>query len=299
MNASIRISPLWAITLWFSAGPLNGQKEISLGWNFSIPDPLSDGTPSEPPTKPAPISFKVLNSHTKRVHVTEAPEMADLPPVQGVINITVQRVEDPGLPAPPLPAPIPATSSDDSAVSEQIEELEETYGDSFMIMLSATVYNHSRTLVTVSATGTSEGEVVAWSNLDFNHFSAFSSFTVKEPSGVVHNHSLLMGIGNEEELQPDSEKTQIPNLPDLATGGPSFSIIEGGTHRDAVKILTQLHDLYRNEGVRLEAAFHASNKAHAGRKASVLANPPVPEDVTIQVWKRDVPLSQSKPGGVR
>lgn len=36
----------------------------------------------------------------------------------------------------------------------------------------------------------------------------------------------------------------------------------------------------------MEAAYHAREQARAERKAYLLANPPVPEDVTIRVWRR-------------
>jgi hypothetical protein len=294
------------IRIWISSlialgtiGSSEAQESRPPECDISIPSPLCDGTPSEPVTKPAPIPFNVLDSHTRRAHVTKAPEMADLPPVEGVINVTVQRVEDPGLPDPPMPPLLPATSPDASLARDEVEKLQETAGKTYLIMLSATVYNHSRTLLRISPPGAIEGQVCAWSNVDFNHFSAFSNFTVTEPDGTVNDYGLFMGIGNEEALSPDVDQPQVPNLPDLSVIGPQFSVIEGAVEGDAVKILSQLHDLYRKEGAKLELAFHAREKAHAERKAYLLANPPVPEDVTIQVWKRDVPLSQSKPGGVR
>ena len=50
--------------------------------------------------------------------------------------------------------------------------------------------------------------------------------------------------------------------------------------------LYQIHDLYRKEGVRMAAAFHAREKANAERKAYLLANPPIPENIVIRFWKR-------------
>jgi hypothetical protein len=87
---------------------------------------------------------------------------------------------------------------------------------------------------------------------------------------------------------------EIPDMPDLADGGPSFVVVEGDEESPAMDTLEQLHDLYRKEGARMEEAYHARVKARAVRKAYLLANPPVPEDVLIRVWKRDLPTTKSR-----
>ena len=51
--------------------------------------------------------------------------------------------------------------------------------------------------------------------------------------------------------------------------------------------LSQVHDLYRKEGVRMEEAYHAREKANAERYAYLLKNPPVPDDIVIRFWQRD------------
>lgn len=51
--------------------------------------------------------------------------------------------------------------------------------------------------------------------------------------------------------------------------------------------LEQIHDLYRKEGKQMEAATLAREKARADRKAYLLANPPVPDDVAIRFWNRN------------
>jgi hypothetical protein len=50
-----------------------------------------------------------------------------------------------------------------------------------------------------------------------------------------------------------------------------------------------MHDLYRVEGARMAAACQARAIAYEARKAYLLANPPVPKDVTIRFWKRVAP----------
>lgn len=156
--------------------------------------PITDGTPSEPAPKPEPIDFMVLVSRTTRMDVTEAPEMPDLPPITGTINVTVQLVEDPNLPDPP--PPLPALPPEDPAVIARLAELRENYRGTELVFLSATVYDHNRTFLRIYPNGRAADSVTAWSNLDFNHFSGFSTYWVKDAEdGTLYDYGLLMGIG--------------------------------------------------------------------------------------------------------
>lgn len=226
--------------------------------------------------------------------VTKAPEMPDLPPIKGVINVTVQLVKDPGLPDPP--PPLPALPPSDPAVVARLAEARRNYRGTELVFLSATVYDHSRTLLRIYPNGKADGEIIAWSNLDFNQFGGFASYRVTASDGTFHDYGLLMGIGNENaaamaqrlaRFGKDYDKPQIPKLPDLAVYGPAFLVIEGQENGEAMATLTQVHDLYRKEGARIEDAFHGREKAYAQRHAYLLAHPPVPENVEIQFWKRD------------
>jgi hypothetical protein len=276
---------------------LRGE-EIAAKWDVEIPGPITDGTPSAPAPKPEPIDFKVLNSRTKRMDVTEAPEMPDLPPITGTINVTVQIVEDPNLPDPP--PPLPALPPDDPAVVTRLAELAEKYRGTELVFLSATVYDHNRTLLRIYPNGRVGDSVTAWSNLDFHHFSGFSTYRVKDAQdGTLHDFGLLMGIGGIDTRRwkeiteargieyKGPEIPEIREMTDLAAGGPSFVVIEGDAKSPAMDTLEQIHDLYRKEGVRMEEAYHAREEARAERKASLLANPPKPEHIVIKFWERD------------
>ncbi len=274
--------------------PSSGQEKSASAWDVEIAGPISDGTRAEPAPKPEPIDFKVLTLYTRQIDVTEAAEMSDLPPVKGRINVTVQMVEDPGLPDPP-PA-LRATAPDDPAVIARMEALRKNYRGTELVFLSATVYDDSRTLLRIYPNGKIEGEVSAWTNLNFNHFSGFSTFRVNEADGTFSDRGLLMGIGNFDAYKMrrrlakyghDYNLPEVPILPDLADSGPSFVVIGGDTQGQAMETLSQVHDLYRKEGVRMEAAFHAREKAYAERKAYLLAFPPVPEDIVIRFWQRE------------
>lgn len=64
-------------------------------------------------------------------------------------------------------------------------------------------------------------------------------------------------------------------------------------------VTEQIHDLYRKEGKRMEAAYHAREKARAEHNGYLRANPPKPGDVTISFWKkfkRPIVVSKKNPG---
>lgn len=294
MKISSRITTVLLCSLGFTS--LYAQ-EAATKWDVEIPGPISDGTRPAPTPAPEPIDFRVKNSRTSRMEVTEAPEMADLPPINGTINVTVQLVEDPRLTDPP--PPLPALPPDHPAVVARLAELFEQYAGTQLVFLSAEVHDHNRTLLCIYPNGRLDDAVTAWSNLDFNHFSGFSTFRVKDGiDGTLHDIALLMGIGNTdkqrlEELAKNSgidhDAPKVPEMPNLAEGGPTFIIVEGDAKSPAMDTLEQIHDLYRNEGARMESAYHAREKAQAERKAYLLANPQKPKDVTIRFWKRATP----------
>jgi hypothetical protein len=119
--------------------------------------------------------------------------------------------------------------------------------------------------------------------------------------GTLYDFGLLMGIGSMDTRRwkemaeargieyKGPEIPEIPEMIDLADGGPSFVVVEGDAESPAMDTLEQIHDLYRKEGTRMEEAYHAREKARAERKAYLLANPPKPNDVKIQFWKRNNP----------
>lgn len=290
--------------------PVSAQDETKVDsevritkWDVEIPEQISDGTPAKPVAKPVPIDFNVISSRSKKVDVIKAPEMHDLPPITGRVTVTVQLVEDPELPEPQYP--LPALEPDDPAVVARMEELQEKYQGTDLVFISASVYDHKRTLLRIHTSGEKGSELTAWSNLDFNHFSGFSTYRVKDAvDGMIYDYGILMGLGNEDierlsELSTGNgwkyHPPEIPALPDVEDGGPTFVVMEGDAGSPAMATLEQIHDLYRKEGARMEAAHHAREKALAERRAYLLANPPVPDDVTIRFWKRNAHTSPVNP----
>ena len=257
-----------------------------------IPVPIADGTPPAPREKVEPPEFYVLNSISRDVYVDRSPLMPGTPRVEGMIRVTMNMAADPELPVPP--APLPALPPDDPKVIAAMEEFRENYIGTELLFLSATVHDHSRTLLTIYPNGRLEGTVKAVSNLDFNHFSGFSTFRVTANDETYQDYGLLMGVGNidteaftklVEHSGREYEAPEFPELGDFRLNGPDFVVLEG-EEGEAMNTLRRLHELYRVEGRRMETAYYARLRETAIRKAELIANPPKPEDVSITFWKR-------------
>ncbi len=114
---------------------------------MEIPAPAVEEAAAAPREKPAPIQFNVLESRTVRRDVKEAPPMTGLPPVEGNITVTVQLVENPGLPDPP--PPLPALPPNDPAVLGRMRDARNDYRGTDLVFISASVYNESKTLLRI------------------------------------------------------------------------------------------------------------------------------------------------------
>jgi hypothetical protein len=247
----------------------------------SIPERISDGALSPPPPPVEKPDFQVESTQVKRLDVVEAPPMPGLPPVEGTITLTVRNVADPGLPDPP-PPPEPR-SIEDPEIKARLAELSAKHREIRVAFVSATVYDRSRTRLTVYPNGGIDKAVTVWSNLDFNHFSGFGSFEAEDVSGEIRNENPAFRRRLLTERGIEFEEPEIPTLPD---GQPSFVIATEAPDPDGVKLIEDLHALYRTEGVRMAEACAAREKADAERRAYLLANPPKPKDVTVHFWKR-------------
>ncbi len=282
------------LTLFSAILPLHAQQAPppDSGWTVEIPGPIADGTPSPPKAKPAPIDFSVLTSRTKRIERVDPPPMHGLPPVRGLVNVTVRMVEAPDLPEPP---PLPNLPPADPAVIARLRESAEKHRGTGIAYISATVYDRTRTFLRIYPGGKTGREVTAWSNIDFSHFGGFSSYRVNYADGSFRDHGLLMGIDNTRtgrighptartgrNLQPSG----IPALPGIAAHGPAFLIVSGDADGPAADILRQTHQLYRLHGKTMEEKYHARARAAAEQRARLIANPPKPKDLRISFWNR-------------
>jgi hypothetical protein len=242
-----------------------------------IPEPLLDQTPTEPPAPVETPDFQIESTQVKLIDVVEAPPMAGLPPVKGTMMLTIHGVADPKLPettaveVSPQPATPPAVESD------------EVFPETRFVNVSATVYDQSRTLLQCQSMEHPDQSITVWSNVNFNHFCGVGNFESKGADGKLRSYHLMMGIGNEEGKNP-ADGSQIPNLPN---GNPAFVIVSENPAPETVRLVEDLHALYRAKGVKMAADVLVRQKAEDEKRAYLLANPPKPKDVTVHFWKRD------------
>jgi hypothetical protein len=279
-------------------GFLPSHAQQSASWEtVLIPGEISDGETSPPAPLPALPDFKVTSTVVREIEVVEPPPMAGLPPVTGTITTTVHLVENPKLPDPP--PPLPPLAVDDPLVQARIAEMSAKYRKTRILFLSATVYDHSRTLLHCYPNGNAGKEITVWSNLDFNHFSGFGTFHVNGPDGEVRSYALIMGIGNEDTrrraalLAKHGMEYDLPEIPALPDDKPAYLIEDASPAPETAQLVEDLHELYRCEGARMEAAYHARIKAEAEQRDYYLAHPPKPKDVTVHFWEREHPVGMS------
>ena len=266
-----------------------------------LPAPPDDAAPPPAPAPdPALPNFKVKSTSTRLVDVVESPPMPGLPPVTGPIRQTVQLVEDPGLPDPPPPPPqAEARPITDPDVLAKMAAWRANRQETRTAIVSATVYDHSRTYLRCYPSGEPDTEICGWSNLDFNHFTGFSRFEVKGRDGKVRKCEFFMAISNTDTARLGALLAQhgktytapaAPALPNLATQGAAFVITSGDTTNvEAMEIFEGMHALYRTEGAKMAASYQARIQATEERRAYFLAHPPVPKDSTTIFWKRKSP----------
>lgn len=229
-------------------------------------------------------NFKIKSTQVKLVDVVEAPPMEGLPTTEHTIRLTVHHVADPGLPEPetkPLVEPNPKPF--EFSTSEPVQP-------NHIAMVSATVYHGGRTKLTCRSSA-GRGEVTSWSNIDFKHFRSTKSFEAIGSDGKAVTYSLLMGIVHEHpHLNRDYYEKQGlewvgPEIPQIPDGAPAFVLETANPDPESLKLLEALHALYRDHGATMAEAAAAQKQAEEERRAYLLANPPKPKDVTINLWR--------------
>jgi hypothetical protein len=254
----------------------------------TLPEPISDVAPSEPSPPVKKPDFQIETTQVKLIDVVESPPLSGLPPVEGTMTLTVHSVADPGIPDPPKPT---RPAVDDSQTMSELEPLNVNHREIGMVMLSATVYDHKRTLLQCNIYGGGGAkEITAWSNLDFNHFCGLGGFDVTAANGEVRNYLLMMSIGDE------TANHEGPAIPAIPNGTPAFVIQTENPDPVSLNLIEDLHAYYRTEGSHMAAAAEARKKAYEEQKAYLLAHPPKPKDVTVHFWKREESAADSKGG---
>lgn len=259
----------------------------------SIPELNTNGSTTPSPATVAKPDFQVESTQVKLLDVIEAPPMHGLPPVEGTITLTVNRVADPGIPDPP--APVPANPITDPEILARLAARHAEFRKTRIVFVSATVYDRKRARVTVYPNGGMDRAVTIWSNVDFNHFCGFGCFEAKDgTNGDLRKYDLFLGISNEDTVMRAKRFSErgieyvAPSIPPIPEGEPAFVIETENPDPDSLKLIQDMHALYRAEGTRMAESEVKRNLEYEERKAYLLANPPKPKDVTVHFWQRTV-----------
>jgi hypothetical protein len=203
----------------------------------------------------------------------------------------VLTVADPGLPDPPAPAIRPVIK--DSAALARMAEKNAAFHQTRMAFASATVYDGNRSLLRVSLNGDKDKEVSVWSNVDFNHFAGFGCFEARDgSSGDVRKYNLFISTHNEntvlraQRFAARGIAYTAPMIPLIPDGAPAYVIVTENPDAQSLKLVEDMHALYRAEGLHMAEAQAVRQREYEERKAFLLAHPPVPQDVTVHFWQR-------------
>jgi hypothetical protein len=256
---------------------------LAIATQPAIVGPVANGSPS-PPVADRPIpALSILKTVIKRVVREEPAPLPDMQPVRKRVTITKHLVEEPVLPQPTALEPASASVAEEVGDSgDSVEQRSDDVTGSELVFLSATVYDHSRTLLRWSPPGKPGDEMTAWSNVDFNLLDGFNTF---KANGICY--SLILCLNNQNsDVTTDEIEPAPPDLPALLTAGPAYIVTEGDANdKKASAVITGLHDLYQAEAPRLQAAYAGREKARIEREAYLRAHPPQPRNVTTWITK--------------
>lgn len=231
------------------------------------------------------ITFQVLRSKTETIWKSEGSPMPGVPPVEGFVTLTTEVVVPPDLPEES--SPLTEVEEESARQNELIVPTrDELYQGTKLVCLSANVFENGTTSLVVYPQGEVDGKPVhAWSNINFKYFSGCGIYRVTQADGSYHDVHFLMGIGG----SPSDLPAETPVLGLLTESGPQFEVVKGNADSEAGSALEELHLLFAAEGEELKEEWLRREEEAAQRRAEFLANPPLPQDVTIRFWKNPSP----------
>ena len=237
--------------------------------------------------------FDVESTVIKRVVAVEPAPLSGMVPVEKEISITQNMVVDPQLPDPIPAAPVVFTA-EDIARRKAWAALQPPR---VVVHLSATVYDHQRTLLRWYLNGKLKEEMVAWSAVDFSVLAGMGGFTHE---GVEYDFMLGLGIITDVDTERQRLTAvrrgivyQAPVFPVLPTAdGAEFVVTKGdAANADLMAPIRALHEYYAAHSAELIAAYAVRQAKWRAHEAYVRAHPPEPQDVVVNFWKRDHALA--------
>ena len=254
--------------------------------------PLADGTPP-PPSPPKPPYT------TRRSDVLDSKTVSE-----GGRSVTLQRIKPLDLPPPPEPLPQPS-AAERAAFAERVATLRATRPREVHILLGGTLYlsdnRPPRALCRQWPAGGGE-PVSFWTNIDLREIQGLGRFAGTD--GTIYQFCMMWSVIDVSRTAAawtaKGRAYRPPALPDFpgetsAAGqpavlaGPATFIPVPAANADAAKpadltVITELHRIYNDERPRLQAARLRREAAQAEQAARLKANPPQPQNITLNHW---------------
>jgi hypothetical protein len=217
-------------------------------------------------------------------------------------KFTIQEIVPIDLPPiPAAPAPQPLTAEELAARDARIAQADPQR----TLMLSCTVYDGTRTLITWNSQGVTPMQTYkAWSNVNFHHFDSLRRFKKNRTT-----YMLMFMVGDEDTARSAARAARagktysppiIPELPADSATSPSFQVIQGNPSADELAPLYGLHEIYRENHSELIAEHQRLTLERAQKAAERLANPPDPKpDIIIQHWTIEPKENTNEAGGAQ
>jgi hypothetical protein len=278
-----RILPILLAAATF-AHSQDGPGTASIKTTARILHTIPDGSPppAAPPKPEYPIaSREILSSKTHQL---------------GGRDITIRKIKPIALPPPPAPAE-PAALSED--FPQRLAEYREAHPRSGLLFLGATVYRPKdgppHSLVRYWPEG--GREITFWSSADFALIAGgIQSFADNEG----RTHHIFMSWGNVDidrmtELLAVNGRTYLaPEIPNFPEGKAAYQIIGQSPPAEHLAAIQALHDIYHKDHAELLTAYQGREQARIEREAYLKANPPQPQNITLNYWRTTKPAAARK-----
>ncbi len=253
-----------------------------------IPYNIPDGTPPPPaPVKPGWV-------------VPAEDVVSEKSHAEGGRTIRVRQIQPIALPPPPEPAELPAPVEITEEFRARMAEYREKHPRQRMIALGATVYRleDGSTLSLVRASY-GEGEaapVFFWSSGDFSLLSGIGSFIDKQGdtramfmSWSIHDTARIA-----KWLAGTGREYKAPVIPELSNEQAAYAIHEGNPDAGLLMAIDSLHEILNHDGAELRRAYEGRARAAKEREDYLKANPPQPQDITVNFWPIEKPATGEK-----
>ena len=115
-------------------------------------------------------------------------------------------------------------------------------------------------------------------------------------------HQLFISWSNVEidrlsdHFASKGRKFTPPEIPLFPEGKASFQILGKQPAAEVLTAIQSLHDLYNNEHARLLTAHQGREQARLAHEAELKANPPQPQNITLNYWRTEKPATAAKGG---